>query len=79
MRLYQDQKNHVFLEIGDNGKGVSKEFLSRLNSSSYEWESSIGQNGLGLKIVKQVADWHHWKIFFSKGEQSGLVCTMRLR
>lgn len=79
MRVYQDQKNHVFLEIGDNGKGVSKEFLSSLNGSSYEWKSSTGQHGLGLKIVKQVVDWHRWRIFFSEGEQGGLICTIRLR
>ncbi len=79
MRVYQNQKDHVFLEIGDNGKGVSKEFLSRLNHSCYEWKSGTGQHGLGLKIVKQVADWHRWKTFFSEGEQGGLVCTIRLR
>lgn len=79
MRLYQDRKNHVFLELSDTGKGVSKEFLSRLNSSSYEWESGTGQHGLGLKIVKQVADWHRWKLFFANGEQGGLTCTIRLR
>ena len=79
MRLYQDSKNHVFLELSDTGKGVSKELLSRLNSSSYEWESGTGQHGFGLKIVKQVADWHRWKLFFANGEQGGLACTIRLR
>ncbi|WBW50470.1 HAMP domain-containing sensor histidine kinase [Peptoniphilus equinus] len=79
MRLYQDRKNHVFLELGDNGKGVSKEFLSRLNRSGYQRKSGTGQHGRGLKIVKQVADWHRWKIFFSEGEQGGLICTIRLR
>lgn len=79
MRLYQDSKNHVFLKLSDTGKGVSKELLSRLNSSSYEWESGTGQHGLGLKIVKQVADWHRWKLFFANGEQGGLACTIRLK
>ena len=79
MRLYQDSKNHVFLKLSDTGKGVSKELLSRLNSSSYAWESGTGQHGLGLKIVKQVADWHRWKLFFTNGEQGGLACTIRLK
>lgn len=79
MRLYQDKKKHAILEIGDNGKGVSKEFLDRLNRKSYEWESSTGQHGLGLKIVKQVADWHRWLISFAEREGGGLVCTMRMR
>ena len=79
MRLYQDSKNHVFLKLSDTGKGVSKELLRRLNSRGYEWEFGTGQHGLGLKIVKQVADWHRWKLFFANGEQGGLACTIRLR
>lgn len=79
MRLYQDSKNHVFLKLSDSGKGVSKELLRRLNSRGYEWEFGTGQHGLGLKIVKQVADWHRWKLFFTNGEQGGLVCTIRLK
>ena len=79
MRLYQDSKNHVFLKLSDTGKGVSKELLRRLNSRGYEWEFGTGQHGLGLKIVKQVADWHRWKLFFTNGEQGGLACTIRLK
>ena len=79
MRLYQDRKNHVFLELGDTGKGVSKEFLRRLNSRNYEWEPSTGQHGMGLKIVKQVAGWHRWKLSFTNGEQGGLACTILMR
>lgn len=79
MRLYQDSKNHVFLKLSDTGKGVSKELLRRLNSRGYEWELGTGQHGLGLKIVKQVADWHRWKLFFANGEQGGLACTIRLK
>ena len=79
MRLYQDRRNHVFLKLSDTGKGVSTEFLRRLNSRGYEWESGTGQHGLGLKIVKQVADWHRWKLSFANGEQGGLVCTIRLK
>ena len=79
MRLYQDRKNHVFLKLSDTGKGASKELLRRLNSRGYEWEFGTGQHGLGLKIVKQVADWHRWKLFFANGEQGGLACTIRLK
>ena len=79
MRLYQDSKNHVLLKLSDTGKGVSKELLRRLNSRGYEGEFGTGQHGLGLKIVKQVADWHRWKLFFANGEQGGLACTIRLK
>ena len=79
MRLYQDSQNHVFLKLSDTGKGVSKELLRRLNSRGYEGEFGTGQHGLGLKIVKQVANWHRWKLFFANGEQGGLACTIRLK
>ena len=79
MRLYQDRKDHVFLKLSDTGQGVSKELLRRLNSRGYEWEFGTGQHGLGLKIVKQVVDWHRWKLFFANGEQGGLACTIRLK
>lgn len=79
MRLYQNSKNHVFLKLSDTGKGVSKELLRRLNSRGYEGEFGTGQHGLGLKIVKQVADWHRWKLSFTNGEQGGLACTIRLK
>ena len=79
MRLYQDSKNHVFLKLSDTGKGVSKELLRRLNSRGYEWEFVTGQHGLRRKIVKQLVDWHRWKLFFANGEQGGLACTIRLK
>jgi signal transduction histidine kinase len=73
IRLYKDKKHHVFLAVGDSGKVISKELLNRLNCSSYEWEPSSGQHDLGLKIVKQVADWHRWRITFSERKKGGLV------
>lgn len=79
MKLHQDRKNHVFLELSSTGTEVSKEFLSRLNSGSYVWESGIGQHDFGLEIIRQVTDWHHWKLFFVNGEQRGLVRTIWLR
>lgn len=79
IKLHRDHKEHIFLEIKDNGEGVSEALLDALNRKSYAWETSTGQHGLGLKIVKQVAGWHHWKISFESQKDSGFVCRIRLR
>jgi len=65
--------------VEDNGAGVSRELLKKLNKKSYETERSEGNHGLGLKIVKQVASRHKWKISFHEGEMGGFVCEMILK
>ena len=68
VKLYQDEKSHIFLTVEDNGCGLEKAALERLNRKNYEWEPSTGQHGLGLKIVKQVISRHRWKVQFGEGK-----------
>lgn len=79
VRLYQDEKAHVFLQVEDNGCGLEKAALERLNRKNYEWEPSTGQHGLGLKIVKQVISRHRWKVQFREGSQGGFLCRIQMR
>ena len=79
VKLYQDEKAHVFLQVEDNGCGLEKAALKRLNKKNYEWEPSTGQHGLGLKIVKQVISRHRWKVQFGKGSQGGFLCCIQMR
>lgn len=79
VKLYQDEKAHVFLYVEDNGCGVEKAALERLNRKNYEWEPSTGQHGLGLKIVKQVISRHRWKVQFGEGSQGGFLCRVQMR
>ena len=79
VKLYQDEKTHVFLHVEDNGCGLEKAALERLNRKNYEWEPSTGQHGLGLKIVKQVISRHRWKVQFGKGSQGGFLCRVQMR
>jgi len=69
-------KNTV-LEIKDNGQGVNRDFLQKINKKSYAFEKSMGNHGLGLKIVKKVAEYHRWKIEFLKNEEGGFSCRMQ--
>ena len=79
VKLYQDEKAHVFLQVEDNGCGLEKAVLERLNRKNYEWEPSTGQHGLGLKIVKQVISRHRWKVQFAEGSQGGFLCRIQMR
>lgn len=79
VQLYQDEKVHVFLHVEDNGCGLEKAALERLNRKNYEWEPSTGQHGLGLKIVKQVISRHRWKVQFAEGSQGGFLCCIQMR
>ena len=79
VKLYQDEKAHVFLHVEDNGCGLEKAVLERLNRNNYEWEPSTGQHGLGLKIVKQVISRHRWKVQFREGSQGGFLCRIQMR
>ena len=78
VKLYQDEKAHVFLHVEDNGCGLEKAALKRLNKKNYEWEPSTGQHGLGLKIVKQVISRHRWKVQFGEGSQGGFLCRIQM-
>ena len=79
VKLYQDEKSHIFLTVEDNGCGLEKAVLERLNRKNYEWEPSTGQHGLGLKIVKQVISRHRWKVQFAEGSQGGFLCCVQMR
>lgn len=79
VKLYQDEKARVFLHVEDNGCGLEKAALKRLNKKNYEWEPSTGQHGLGLKIVKQVISRHRWKVQFREGSQGGFLCRIQMR
>ena len=78
VKLYQDEKSHIFLTVEDNGCGLEKAALERLNRKNYEWEPSTGQHGLGLKIVKQVISRHRWKVRFAEGSQGGFLCCIQM-
>lgn len=78
VKLYQDEKSHIFLTVEDNGCGLEKAALERLNRKNYEWEPSTGQHGLGLKIVKQVISRHRWKVRFAEGSQGGFLCRIQM-
>ena len=67
------------LEVADNGPGVSREALARLGERFYR-EPGSGQSGsgLGLSIVRRIAELHGARLRFDAAAQDGgLTVTVR--
>lgn len=64
--------NNNDLTIKDDGAGVPLEVLKRLGERFYRpaGQEKTG-SGLGLSIVKRIAELHHFKLAFTNGENGG--------
>lgn len=70
--------NSDTLNIEDNGKGVSEEFLKRAGDRFYR-PSGQKENGsgLGLSIVRQIAFLHHFDIAFNNISGGGFKTSIK--
>ena len=50
----RDEK-YLFLEYGDNGKGVAKENLPKIFDAFFTTKINEGGSGLGMNIVRELA------------------------
>lgn len=66
------------LVIEDDGPGVSDEILARLGERFYRppGQEKTG-SGLGLSIVKRIAELHHMTIQFRRSPQGGFIAEIR--
>ena len=73
IRLAADRtrSNRCILQISDNGQGSSEETLKALNRSSINKAGKLSEHGIGLRLVKQIAKFHAWKVSFSNNEPQG--------
>ncbi|MTC76840.1 quorum sensing histidine kinase QseC [Providencia sp. wls1916] len=67
-----------YLEVKDDGDGVSSEVLARLGERFYRppGQEKTG-SGLGLSIVKRVAQLHHLHVTFNNVTEGGFCVTVR--
>lgn len=77
--IYDIKKDNVIvLEVRDEGKGMSKEIQNKLFTrfASFNKDRSKPSTGIGLSIVKEVADRHHAKIQVDSDEGKGSRFTV---
>ena len=66
-------ENNVEIMISDNGPGINKDDLPRIFEMFYKGSSSRREQGmgLGLSVVKWVADYHGWTVSVSSEQGKG--------
>ncbi len=62
------------LEISDNGCGVSREQLKKFRTSTKS--DKLPEHGLGIRLVRQIASLHHWKVRFFNNADGGFACRV---
>lgn len=71
-------KSHVYMiTIEDNGKGMTKEQLKRFQR--LKEENELPEHGMGLRLVRQIAKVHHWKLEFGQKEGYGVKYIIRIK
>ncbi|MDE7477183.1 MAG: HAMP domain-containing histidine kinase [Lachnospiraceae bacterium] len=64
----------IIMEISDNGCGVLKKQLKSFRTSIKS--DKLPEHGLGIRLVRQIAAFHHWKVYFSNGKDGGFCCKI---
>ena len=73
VRLQKDKR----LIIADDGCGVSKEQLKSMRKPLFL--ETLGEHGLGIRLVKRIVKLHHWQIRFRQNGSSGLCSEIEMR
>jgi signal transduction histidine kinase len=71
--LIQQEKEELLLEVKDNGKGISKEGQVHIFDRFKKYGTQKESFGLGLALVKQIADYHKISITFESELKVGTV------
>lgn len=68
--------NKTVLEVSDNGCGVSREQLRAFRTAVHS--DKLPEHGLGVRLVRQIAAFHHWRVFFYNNQEHGFSCKIYL-
>lgn len=65
------------LEVSDNGCGVSREQLRAFRYARHS--DKLPEHGLGVRLVRQIASFHHWHVSFYNNPENGFSCKIFIR
>lgn len=71
-------RGKVYINIGDNGKGVEEEKLDIIFEPLYTSDQGRKVAGLGLAICREIIDSHSGKIFARRSKRGGLEICIEL-
>jgi len=77
INIFRKDKNFI-LQVKDEGKGMTKEIQNKLFTrfASFNTDKSKPSTGIGLSIVKEIADKHHAKVTVDSEVNKGSVFTV---
>ncbi len=65
------------LEVSDNGCGVSRRQLRAFRLARHS--DRLPEHGLGVRLVWQIASFHHWQVSFCNNPESGFSCKLYIK
>lgn len=77
LRTFQD-KNWIYLEVCDNGPGLSEEVQPRLFDAFFTTRKTQGAAGLGLYVSRGIVESYGGKLELKNHPEGGAVATVRL-
>lgn len=77
IEILLDTQN-AFVNIIDNGAGISSEDLENVKLKFYKGKSSVRGSGIGLAVVDQIAAAHGGSLTLQSEEGKGTTATVRL-
>lgn len=77
VRLSEDPNVLARIEIADSGPGIPEELLERVFDRFYRMEgSSTEGSGLGLSLVRRIAERHGARVRLANGKNGGLLAVV---
>jgi two-component system osmolarity sensor histidine kinase EnvZ len=82
LRLVKE-KSRARTQVQDNGLGIPQDELEKVFRPFYRLEASraksTGGTGLGLAVVKQLAEANGWEIFLRNRKEGGLEAELVIK